>query len=140
MCVYVYIYLYIYIYIYIYIYMYIYILCLHICIYKLVPRPPLLKPDRRPWLQQQQPSHVWRVTTTTTNSYVACYHDNNRLMSGVLQQQQPTHLWRVATTGGVDRWGTGGGTRVPPPTFQGGEDSIGIVPPPLFSSEKFRGI
>ena len=22
---------------------------IHICIYKLVPRPPLLKPDRRPW-------------------------------------------------------------------------------------------
>jgi len=26
-----------------------------------------------------------------------------------------------------------------PPTFQGGGDSIGIVPPPLFSSEKLRG-
>ena len=34
---------------------------------------------------------------------------------------------------GVDRWGTGG--RVPPP-FSGWGDSIGIVPPPLFSSEK----
>ena len=37
---------------------------------------------------------------------------------------------------GVDRWGAGG-TR--PPTFQGGGDSIQIVPP-LFISEKLRGI
>ena len=32
---------------------------------------------------------------------------------------------------GVDRWGTGGGTR-PPPTFQLGGDHIGNVPPTLF--------
>jgi len=48
-----------------------------------------------PW---QQPTHVWRVTTSTTNSCLACYHDNNRLMYGVLPRQQPTRVWRVTMT------------------------------------------
>ena len=39
---------------------------------------------------------------------------------------------------GVDRWGTGGDAS-PPPHFSGWGDSIGIVPP-LFRSEKLRGI
>ena len=37
---------------------------------------------------------------------------------------------RILSVTGVDRWGTGGGTR--PHTFQLGGDHIGNVPPPLF--------
>ena len=55
------------------------------------------------------------------------------------------HLSRIAkirdsvSTTGVDRWGTGDASP-PPPHFSGWGDSIGIVPPPLFSSEKMRGM
>ena len=47
---------------------------------------------------RKQPTHVWRVTMTTTNSCMACYYDNNQLVSDVLPWQQPTHVWRVTTT------------------------------------------
>ena len=51
--------------------------------------------------------------------------------------RQPSGAEASAQSSGVDRWGTGGDAS---PHFSAWGDSIGIVPPPLFSSEKLRGI
>ena len=49
----------------------------------------------------------------------------------------PSEESACAKATGVDRWGTGGGGRVPPLFSVGGQHRN---PPPFFSSEQLRGI